>query len=1122
MLTHHLSQAISLLVRRTSKLAIATRLLTLHGGLLAALLGPVAGQAATTVVNTAADPAGYNYGITVATLGTTVTLRDAVNAARNTGGNQLITFDPSLAGQTINLSYADEASASGSSALVTGSNQQPTPCDLTIQGLTGNLGVTIAIAAGAGNMRIFFCSGGGTPNGQPSFTLNDVTLTGGSTLPSGWGGAVLVVDEPVTFNRCTFTGNSANFGGAIYNKFSVLTVTDCTIAGNTASQQGGGLYLDVGSQSSLVNVTVTGNYAVQSGGIHVDATPLPTLVNTLVANNHVTLNVPEIWGAVDSSSHHNLCSDPGTTPGLFNGAGNMTNGVNGNILGVEPLLGLLQNNGGPTPTVALLSGSPAINAGIAVAGVTTDQRGVARPQNGANDIGAFEVVGAPPFITSASSTIFLLGLANTFAVTASGSPSPTFTATGTMPSGVTLSASGLLSGTPTMGSGGSYLITLTASNGFLPNATQNFTLTVNEDPRLVVTTTNDVVDPNDGATSLREAFIYAAAHTDPQTITFTPSLAGQTITLTNVQDNNVFRGPSALAQPINSPNTAITIQGLTGSSGITIRGGGNLRLFYFYNGTLTLNDLTISNGQAGSSQGGAVYMYSGSLNMSRCTLTGNSAALGGALYMAGGAASLTNCSIIGNTAIGLGGGVMPDSGSTVNLVHVTLTGNSAGSGGGIYNGGAARITDTIIAANSGGNVMGSALNPASAYNLIGSGAAGGLVNGVNGNLVGVANPGLSTLANNGGPTMTLALLAGSPAINAGIAVAGVTTDQRGVARPQNGANDIGAFEVVGAPPFITSASSTIFLLGLANTFAVTASGSPSPTFTATGTMPSGVTLSASGLLSGTPSAGSGGVYPISITAHNGFPPNAAQSFTLTVIQPQSPIISTADGAYWYLGPAAVGNDWHIYRQVLGQTPVLLDGLAARIGQANDGTVLVENSNGGVYARIGSTNGLGSGWQLLTAVTAGDGATWFLGADGSGNDFYIYRWAPSGAPAYSSGAATQLSVLADGSILARNSIGDTYLRVGSNAGLGNFWQLVVIASTPSVLNSPTRLGNGAFQCSFTNQPGASFTVLASTNLALPLNNWTSLGAPIESPAGQYQFTDAQAANFTQRFYRVTSP
>ena len=92
----------------------------------------------------------------------------------------------------------------------------------------------------------------------------------------------------------------------------------------------------------------------------------------------------------------------------------------------------------------------------------------------------------------------------------------------------------------------------------------------------------------------------------------------------------------------------------------------------------------------------------------------------------------------------------------------------------------------------------------SAYNLIGTGGSGGLTNGTNGNQVGVANPGLGTLANNGGPTQTIALLPGSPAIDKGSNALAVdpttgkplTTDQRGpgFVRIVNGTVDIGAYE----------------------------------------------------------------------------------------------------------------------------------------------------------------------------------------------------------------------------------------------------------------------------------------------------------------------------------------
>ena len=82
-----------------------------------------------------------------------------------------------------------------------------------------------------------------------------------------------------------------------------------------------------------------------------------------------------------------------------------------------------------------------------------------------------------------------------------------------------------------------------------------------------------------------------------------------------------------------------------------------------------------------------------------------------------------------------------------------------------------------------------------------------------------------------------------------------------------------------------------------------------------------------------------------------------------------------------------------------------------------------------------------------------------------------------------------------------------------------------APTPTTdikLTSPTRLGNGSFQFSFTNTPDATFSVWASTNLTPASSNWTMLGYLTDTSAGQYQFTDAQAVNLGRRFYRVSSP
>jgi len=66
------------------------------------------------------------------------------------------------------------------------------------------------------------------------------------------------------------------------------------------------------------------------------------------------------------------------------------------------------------------------------------------------------------------------------------------------------------------------------------------------------------------------------------------------------------------------------------------------------------------------------------------------------------------------------------------------------------------------------------------------------------------------------------------------------------------------------------------------------------------------------------------------------------------------------------------------------------------------------------------------------------------------------------------------------------------------------------------------GCGSFRSGFSNADGASFTVWATTKVALPLSNWTLLGPPTELSLGQYRFTDSNATNHPQRYYRVRSP
>jgi len=77
-------------------------------------------------------------------------------------------------------------------------------------------------------------------------------------------------------------------------------------------------------------------------------------------------------------------------------------------------------------------------------------------------------------------------------------------------------------------------------------------------------------------------------------------------------------------------------------------------------------------------------------------------------------------------------------------------------------------------------------------------------------------------------------------------------------------------------------------------------------------------------------------------------------------------------------------------------------------------------------------------------------------------------------------------------------------------------------TQPLITGTKYLGDGSFHFTFTNIPGALFNVLATTNVSLPMSQWTLLGMPIEGPSGIFQFTDVTATNQLQRYYRLVWP
>lgn len=351
-----------------------------------------------------------------------------------------------------------------------------------------------------------------------------------------------------------------------------------------------------------------------------------------------------------------------------------------------------------------------------------------------------------------------------------------------------------------------------------PSIAAPFTVTRTDDP------------PPDGCApadcSLREAIVAANSDPDPDTIT----LPAGTYTLSIPQDISpddglngdldvfsvlTITGAGAQATIIDGGDvdrlfdhlgTSLTISGITLRNGRTaaLNGGGAI----FASGNVTLEQVAVTGSEATNGRGGGIAVEGSTLTIRESALTSNatsgSSGNGGALSVSSNAsASLTNVTISGNAANGDGGGISNQSNATTSLINVTVNGNTAdaddapspGGGGGVaQSSGTLSLLNTIVA----GNVDASSATTdpdcfgtlsSLGYNLIQSVTAGCGFTTTNGDLVN-QGPGLGPLADNGGPTMTHALLSGSPAIDAG-GPGGPSTDQRGVSRNP----DIGAYEL---------------------------------------------------------------------------------------------------------------------------------------------------------------------------------------------------------------------------------------------------------------------------------------------------------------------------------------
>ncbi len=1062
-------------------------------------------------------------------------LRQAI--AQTTTNLALITFDPSLSGQTILLASDEllltnnmtmDASALPDGIQINGSAhyrvfEVASNTTVALNGLTitngngtngggiynsGTLTLNECTVSGnsvvkgqigSGQYGVIDGQGGGIYNGVGTLTLNECTVLGNSAASYGGGiynasltgtsalnqctvlgnsassGGGIVNLGTLSLNECTVSGNSSEIGGGIAHSIGTLVLNQCTLSGNSSANGGGGIY-SVSGTLTVNQCTLSGNSDIsgKGGGIYAIYS-MTTFYNSIIAGN---TNALSDFYATDSTN-------------TFTGV-NLTNGT--------PLLAPLGNYGGPTQTMPPLPGSPAVDAGSdsATSLFATDQRGLPRLSGLHVDIGAVEV----QFVT------------------------------------------------------------------------------------LIVSNTLD-----SGAGSLRQAI--AQTTTNLALITFDPSLSGQTILLASDElllTNNMTMDASALPDGIQingsahyrvfevASNTTVVLNGLTitnGSGGHAGNGGG-----VDNSGTLTLNQCTVAGNSAPA--GGGIYNGSGTMTLNECTVAGNSAVggNGGGIYNVGvggvggsaasvGTLTLNECTLSGNFALTRNGGGIYNGLNTLTVNQCTLSGNSVmtGNGGGIYiHNGMSTVYNSIIAGNT--NATDDYFAAAGTNTFAG-------VNLTNG------TPLLAPLGNYGGLTQTMPPLPGSPAVDAGSdsATSLFATDQRGLPRLSGLQVDIGAVEV----QFVTLIVSNTLDSGAGSlrqtivqaltnfaintiTFAPNLSGQTITLTSGEMLLDNALTIDASALPQGIQINGNANdrIFEVDSLA-----PVTLNSLTLTNG-------SAGDG----YGGGAVLN----YSTLIMNQCTLAGNVAGGTvggGLENDGTnTLNECTLAGNSAGIGgglfnygtlalnqctvSGNSANSGYggggvynfgnlALTGSIIAGNAAS--VGADvfneenlaysGANLVKYVVNLGPANsvtgpapinatpllAPLGSYGGPTPTMPPLPGSP-AIDAAGTTIFATdqrGFPRVLGTAPDLGAVEGIfnpagPGLLTGVKQLGNGTLQFGFTNYTDTSVTVWATTNLTLPFSTWLNLGPAMESSPGSgiFLFSDPQAPNYPQRFYHVRSP
>jgi hypothetical protein len=741
-----------------------------------------------------------------------------------------------------------------------------------------------------------------------------------------------------------------------------------------------------------------------------------------------------------------------------------------------------------------------------------------------------------PTITSAATATSNVGAAFSFTVTTTGSPAPALTETGALPSGLTFKDNGngtaTISGTPAAATGGSYPLTITATNA-TGSVTQNFTLTNTQAPTITSPATASFATGVAGTYTITTTGFPAPTITEtgtlPAGLTFkdngngtgtisgTPTATGTTtvtISATNASGSTATLSlaitVSAPAAPhITSASTADFTQNQAGSITITTTGAptpaitetGTLPAGLTFkdngNGTATLSGTATTNGTTNLTIT-AANGVSPNATQTLAVVVGEVATFtsANATTFAVGTAGTFTVTTTGSPAPAFGWNNVPPGMTFKDNGNGTATLSGTPTTGGTY---AMALT---------------AVNPfgtASQTLTVTVGQAPSITS-ANAATFTVGTAGTFTVNTTGSPTATItesgalpsgvtftdnhngtATLAGTPAAGTNKAYPLTITAANGV-----GTNATQSFTLTvnAAPtaPAITSANATTFTVGTAGTFSVTTTGSPAATLSETGALPSGVTFTNNGngtaTLAGTPAAATNGSYPITITAANGVSPNATQSFTLTVNPAAgAPVITSAGAATFSVGTAGT------FSVTTTGTPAAA--LSATSSPAlPSGVTFKDNGNGtatlagtppagsqGTYTlTIKATNTAGTATQsFVLTVNSGLAITSAASASATSGTAFSFTVTTTGTP---TPTLTEAGPLPSGVTFTANTNG-----------------------TATLAGTPAATAKGAYPITFTAR---NSTGTASQAFTLTVNNkpaFTSSAAVTETAGTAFNYTVA---------------